>query len=182
MYGEAEGRGVIAYNGRKEKIDRPKVARVLSVKGFKWRWLLIPLGLLSLYPLYWVGLLGWMYLAPMLVPRPRAAELDRVERALAPIACIGPLDQWDRTYFYGVSDPRRGTSTSPAPRDRSRIGFSYYLAVGGPFEKRRRVSTAEAVSNSLWHFDFKMRGVRGSYDLSTGKVEHECWEESGEDY
>ena len=64
---------------------------MLGVKGFRWRWLLIPLGLLSLYPLYLVGLLGWMYLAPMLIPRPRAAEVDRVERALAPIACVAPL-------------------------------------------------------------------------------------------
>jgi len=54
--------------------------------------------------------------------------------------------------------------------------------VARPFECRRRVSTAEAVSNSFWHFDFKMRGVDGSYDLSTGKAEQECWEESGDDY
>lgn len=155
---------------------------MLGVKGFRWRWLLIPLGLLSLYPLYLVGLLGWMYLAPMLIPRPRAAEVDRVERALASIACVAPLEQWDRTYFYEKSDARPGTLTSPAPRDRSRIGFSYYLAVGGPFENRRQVSTGEAVHNSRWHFDFKMRGVNGSYEISTGKVEHECWESSGDDY
>jgi hypothetical protein len=155
---------------------------MLGVKGFRWRWLLIPLGLLSLYPLYLVGLLGWMYLAPMLIPRPRAAEIDRVERALASIACVGSLDQWDRTYFYGVSNARQGTATSPAPRDRNRIAFSYKLAVGGPFEDRRRVSTAEAVHNSFWHFNFKMRGVNGVYELSTGALEHECWEESGDDY
>jgi len=102
---------------------------VLGVKGVKWRWLLVPLGLASLVPLYWVGLLGWMYLAPMLIPRPRAAEIDRVERALAPIACIGPLDQWDRTYFYGVSDARRGTATSPAARDRNRIALAATLGL-----------------------------------------------------
>ncbi|MDO8900443.1 MAG: hypothetical protein Q7V15_03725 [Phenylobacterium sp.] len=154
-------------------------SRIASVK---WRWLLIPLGLLSLYPLYLVGLLGWILLAEVLIPRPRAAEIDRVERALAPIACIGPLDQWNRTYFYGVSDARRGTATSPAPRDRTRIEFRHYLGVGGHLESRRRVSTHEAVSYTFRHFNFKMRGVHGSYDLSTGKVEHECWEESGDDY
>lgn len=155
---------------------------MLGVKGFRWRWLLIPLGLLSLYPLYLVGVLGWILLAEALIPRPRAAEIDRVERALAPIACVAPLGQWDRTYFYDLSDAWPGTLRSPAPRDRNRVQFRYYLAVGGPFENRRRVSTAEAISNSFWHFDFKMRGVHGSYDLSTGKVEHECWEESGDDY
>ncbi|MGQ3016648.1 hypothetical protein [Phenylobacterium sp.] len=133
-------------------------------------------------PLYWVGLLGWMLLAEVLIPRPRAAEIDRVERALAPIACVAPLDQWNRTYYYGVTGAWRGSTTPPARRDRNRVQFRYYLAVGEPFESGRRASTFEAVNNSLWHFDFKMRGVNGSYDLSTGKVEHECWEESGDDY
>jgi hypothetical protein len=155
---------------------------VLGVKGFKWRWLLVPLGVASLVPLYWVGLGGWILLAEMLIPRPQAAEIDRVERALAPIACVGSLDQWDRTYFYGVSRARPGSTTSPAPRDRRRIEFRYYLALGGPFESRRRVSTSEAVSDTFRHFDFKMRGVNGGYDLSTGKVKHECREESGDDY
>jgi hypothetical protein len=56
------------------------------------------------------------------------------------------------------------------------------LAVGGQLENRRRVSTAEAVGNSFWHFNFKMRGVNGAYDLSTGTLEHECWESSGDEY
>ena len=155
---------------------------MLRGKGVKRRWLLVPLGLAALVPLYWAGLLGWILLAEMLIPRPRAAEIERVERALAPIACVGPHDQWDRTYFYGVSRARQGTPTSPAPRDQGRGEFRYYLALGGPFESRRRVSTSEAVSNTFHHFNFKMRGVNGAYDLSSGTLQYECWESSGDDY
>lgn len=98
-------------------------------------------------------------------PVPKWREVDRLEQLLAKEACIGPLSEWDRKYFYKLSHP--SGYLLPPPRNPYVVGFIFDEAGVGDYRSVRRLGSLE----DFMIYDHAQRKyASGDYDIRTGRL------------
>jgi len=142
------------------------------------RWAVIALAVLAAIPVTLIAaVVGFFALKDAMTPRPRAIEVDEIERRLSKIPCVGPLHQWQRTYKYDIQCWECGSLVSPRPRNLDRIIVEYDQAGLADFEDRRIITSGESLGLNvvLYHWNFETRGVSATYDISSDRLRYRCW-------
>lgn len=142
------------------------------------RWILIAFGVVAIFLLSVVAGAGALFaFRDVMTPRPRAIEVDTIERRLAALPCVGALSQWQRTYYYDVQcwDCALATPVSHRPRNLDLIYIEYRQAELTTFEDRRVITTVENLDETFYHWSFETRGVSATYEPSSGRLIYECW-------
>ena len=110
--------------------------------------------------------------------KPTEAEMDRIERQLERVPCVGNLANWERLYLYHpeYSDKeveaaiRDGREPRRSGYDRSKIEIYLRQANFEEFGEGRK-SYADYPGDMSDTDDRKYRIAYGSYDLTNGKLD-----------
>jgi hypothetical protein len=90
---------------------------------------------------------------------PGTLVMDRIERQLVALPCVGALDRWERHFYYAydVGDPR------PARLDRNRVAF-VFIEAGHHQYGARRVMSPEDLDERT------MRTLWGEYHVASDRL------------
>ncbi len=100
---------------------------------------------------------------------PSSEDVDRLERSVAGRSCIGPLEHWQRHYWFPMGRDRR--------IDDRRIAFTYKEAGAYGFRARRIIENRSADS-LIFDMDHRQyRVASGTFEATSGRVTigHRGW-------
>jgi hypothetical protein len=102
--------------------------------------------------------------------KPGTLEIDRIERQLVRLPCVGALDRWERHFEYALA---YGQPETVMRADRNRISFTFIEATREPYRPRRILygpDLDEVSPPAVW----------GEYHVASGRIFLlTCGEETG---